>query len=256
MMPSDSIKLHGFLVAILLCIGLPASAVAQRRTEPFFAVGVRYDAATKSNEQILHELEALRAKGFNAISFAGPPDNTDPPPKTLVDLAARADLEVIDRLSTEYGLVRARGSQTGPEVRLWAWTAMSRGARAIMFAESSEAAAAFARVVAKNPALFAPLRPRPSPTGASPDVRIDGGDQAIEVQFLDSPDVIMMIGLNRSDRAHRVTMMFAPDTQEAIWQNMETGSSVNFVAGPNGPTYTYRFAPHDVFVLMIRRAIR
>ena len=66
----------------------------------------------------------------------------------------------------------------------------------------------------------------------------------------------MVIGVNYSDQPHRVTFTFPPDTQEAIWQNMETGTLVNFVAGPSGPTYTYRFAPHDVFVLMIRRAIK
>jgi hypothetical protein len=35
---------------------------------------------------------------------------------------------------------------------------------------------------------------------------------------------------------------------------MATG--VNFVAGPNGPTYAYWFAPKDVLVLMIRKYIR
>jgi hypothetical protein len=51
-------------------------------------------------------------------------------------------------------------------------------------------------------------------------------------------------------------MTFAPDTQEAIWQNMETGSAVNFVAGPDGPTHTYWFRPRDALVLMIRKTVR
>jgi hypothetical protein len=54
----------------------------------------------------------------------------------------------------------------------------------------------------------------------------------------------------------RVTLAFEPDTQEAIWQNMETGSAVNFVAGPEGPTYTYLFGPRSSLVLMIRKSIR
>ena len=51
-------------------------------------------------------------------------------------------------------------------------------------------------------------------------------------------------------------MTFSRDTPEAIWQNMETGASVNFVAGPDGPTYTHSFAPRDVLVLMIRKSLR
>ena len=61
--------------------------------------------------------------------------------------------------------------------------------------------------------------------------------------------------LFRTD-AERVKMTFTPDTQEAIWQNMETGSAVNFVAGPEGPTYTYSFQPRDALVLMIRKNVR
>jgi hypothetical protein len=51
-------------------------------------------------------------------------------------------------------------------------------------------------------------------------------------------------------------MTFTPDTQEAIWQNMETGAAINFVAGPEGPTYTYAFGPRDALVLMIRKSVR
>ena len=51
-------------------------------------------------------------------------------------------------------------------------------------------------------------------------------------------------------------MTFAPDVQEAIWQNMESGAAVNFVAGPDGPRYTYNFGPRDALVLMIRKTIR
>ena len=66
----------------------------------------------------------------------------------------------------------------------------------------------------------------------------------------------MLIGLNHADTPQRVKMIFTPDTQEAIWQNMETGSAVNFVAGPDGPTYTYSFQPRDALVLMIRKNVR
>ena len=53
-----------------------------------------------------------------------------------------------------------------------------------------------------------------------------------------------------------MTFTFAPDMPEAIWQNMETGAAVNFVAGPSGPTYTYAFKPRDVLVLMIKKDLR
>ena len=37
---------------------------------------------------------------------------------------------------------------------------------------------------------------------------------------------------------------------------METGAGVNFIAGPNGPTYSYWFRPKDALVLMIRKDVR
>jgi beta-galactosidase len=92
--------------------------------------------------------------------------------------------------------------------------------------------------------------------GVGPDVRIDGATGPVETRFLESADVLMLIGLNHADTPQRVKMTFTPDTQEAIWQNMETGSAVNFVAGPEGPTYTYSFGPRDALVLMIRKSVR
>jgi hypothetical protein len=91
--------------------------------------------------------------------------------------------------------------------------------------------------------------------GAAPSVKIDGS-KSIETRFLESSDVSMLIALNYSDAPQKVTMTFTPDTQEAIWQNMETAAGVNFVAGPSGPTYQYWFAPKDALVLMIRKSIR
>ena len=73
---------------------------------------------------------------------------------------------------------------------------------------------------------------------------------------MESSDVLLLIGLNYADTPQRVTLTFTPDTQEAIWQNMETGAAINFVAGPEGPTYTYTFGPRDALVLMIRKSVR
>jgi hypothetical protein len=238
---------------------------------------------------------------------------------------------------------------TPEELRMWGWTAMSRGARALVYADE-HGGDRFANVITRNPALFSPLRPKPSNVaivhdprwtgsaaavitdvydvlfarniqvdfihvddiragnatryralvvpvsartermqasvsafasaggqvitvgangtdidqvadrviraGVAPEVRIEGGHGHVETRFLESSDVLMLIGLNHGDAAERVTMTFAPDTQEAIWQNMETGSAVNFIAGPEGPVYSYSFRPRDALVLMIRKDIR
>ena len=95
-----------------------------------------------------------------------------------------------------------------------------------------------------------------SRAGVGPEVRIEGATGPVETRFLESADVLMLIGLNHADTPQRVKMTFTPDTQEAIWQNMETGAAVNFVAGPEGPTYTYSFGPRDALVLMIRKSVR
>ncbi len=76
--------------------------------------------------------------------------------------------------------------------------------------------------------------------------------------MLESDSLQMIVGLNHAAESRRVAMTFPPDTQEAIWQNMETGAGVNFIAGAgaNGPSYTYWFRPKDALVLMIRKDIR
>jgi hypothetical protein len=90
----------------------------------------------------------------------------------------------------------------------------------------------------------------------SSDVRIDGGAGLVETRFLESADALLLFAINHADTPHRVTMTFTPEVPEAIWQNMETGASVNFVAGASGAAYTYTFAPRDVVVLMIRKKYR
>lgn len=62
---------------------------------------------------------------------------------------------------------------TAADLRLWGWTAIARGARAIAFdswsslqdGERAKTAGEFAGIIARNPALFAPLRPRASRVG-------------------------------------------------------------------------------------------
>jgi Beta-galactosidase len=95
-----------------------------------------------------------------------------------------------------------------------------------------------------------------SQAGLKPDVRVTGAQGLVETRFLESSNVLMLIGLNHADTPQKVTLMFTPDTQEAIWQNMETGVGVNFIAGPEGPTYNYWFRARDALVLMIRKDVR
>ena len=213
-------------------------------------------------------------------------------------------------------------SVAASDVRLLAWAAVSRGARALTFAEWRDAPA-FAGVMTHNPALFTTLAPRPgkvailydplrgsaaaaaihrafldrnipveflhpddqgsadqkyqlvlrvsdrdadvqaaealaayAKSGLKPDVRLTGAQGPVEVRFLESSNVLMIVGLNYAETSQKVTMTFAPDIQEAIWLNMETGTGVNFVAGPEGPSYTYWFRPRDALVLMIRKDVR
>jgi hypothetical protein len=92
--------------------------------------------------------------------------------------------------------------------------------------------------------------------GVVPDVRISGSNGLVEARFLESANVLMLIALNHADSSRRVTLTFTPDTQEAIWLNMETGTGVDFVAGPEGPSYNYWFRARDALVLMIRKDMR
>jgi hypothetical protein len=215
----------------------------------------------------------------------------------------------------------ADGSVPASDARLLAWAAVSRGARALSFAEWRDAPL-FAGIITRNPALFAPLQPRPAKvailydplrgssaaaaihraflernvpvdflpesdgsaqqkyplvvrpsdrdasvqtaealsayakSGLTPEVRLAGVQGPLEVRILESSNVLMLIGLNYAETSQKVTMTFAPEIPEAIWLNMETGTGVNFVAGPEGPTYNYWFRPRDALVLMIRKDVR
>ena len=92
--------------------------------------------------------------------------------------------------------------------------------------------------------------------GVAPEIRIDGGAGRVEARFLESSNAVVLIAINHGDSAERVTFKFGPDVPEAIWQNMETGSAVNFVQGPDGPTYSHAFGARDVMVLVRGKRLR
>ena len=222
-----------------------AAAKAAARFESLLAVDVGGSSAA----------DPCRADLVDAARREVPADASVDPYGTRVDTAmsAAAVGSKFDEVaaSSPRGWWLYVGAVPEPDRRFTAWMAISRGAQGLIF-EDPPRDAGFIRTIASNPALFTQVRPRLS---RAPETRIDGGAN-IDVRFLESPTVQMIVALNHAERAQRVTMTFPPETQEAIWLNMETGTSVHFVAGPLGPLYQYWFRPKDALVLMIRKDIR
>ena len=240
-------------VAALFVLAVLPSAAAQR-LEPFIPVGVVVHGAGGLSGHRPDLLE-LAKRRFNVIAFAN---------------GETGELR-ITRLT---GWLDAKGSQppdipaagvaavpvppTGRELRFRAWQAMADGARGVVFdpfpalmrnADALDAASEFADNVTRNAALYAPLRRRESTS----DIRVDAPRPAVTARFLESNAALVLIALNPTADTHRVTFKFSTEIPEAIWQNMETGAAVNFVASAEGPTYTRTFTPFDVMVLMIRK---
>lgn len=150
------------------------------------------------------------------------------------------------------------GASAPRRARLEIWSVIATGTQRVSFIDEDGpltdnllAVGETAGVLTRNQALFATLRPR----GPEHPVRVEpsGG---IVGHILESPDAIVIIGLNHSDRTRRVKLTFPPDIPEAIWQDMEAGRAVHFVMGPDGPYYDHTFAPHDALVLAIRKRLR
>ncbi|HXG55996.1 MAG TPA: beta-galactosidase [Vicinamibacterales bacterium] len=144
--------------------------------------------------------------------------------------------------------------------RLRLWTAIAHGTQSVGFVGDGHlltrallAVGETAGVVTRNQALFGPLRPIDPATG---HVTVTGANGRVEVRILESPDALVIVGLNQSDRVQKVTMTFSPGIPEATWQNIEDGVGVNVVAGNVGPWFAHTFAPHDALVLTIRKKLR
>jgi hypothetical protein len=166
------------------------------------------------------------------------------------------------RVVADSPAVRASQIEVGasaPAARVAFWAALARGEKALSFISASGELRAVlplgetAGVVTRNPALFAPLKPREKGVVA---VSSGGGGASIDVKLLESPEAILIVGLNYSPAPRTATITFAPDIPEAIWQNLETGTSVNFVMTEKGPVLEHVFAPRDALVLMIRKTLR
>lgn len=144
--------------------------------------------------------------------------------------------------------------------RLRLWTAIAQGARSVGFVGDGNlltpallAVGETAGVVTRNQALFGPMRPIDPVAGY---VTVSGGNGAVELRILESPDATVIVGLNHADTVQKVTMTFPPGIPEGIWQNLEDGVAVNFVTGKAGPWLEHTFGPHDALVLTIRKKPR
>ena len=233
---------------------LVAVATAASQLEPFVPVGVLAAGSDVSIDR--QDLLILAKRRFNVLAVRDGSGD--------LRLTRLADLGEPSRPAPPIpsaGVVVVSTSHGARELRRDAWHAIARGARGVLFEplafmrneEALDAASEFADNVTRNSALFAPLRPRESPD----DVRVaDVSPGAIDARILESNVAFVLIAVNQTSDVNRVTLKFSNEFPEAIWQNMESGGAVNFVASKDGPIYTRTFEPHDVVVLMIRKQYR
>ena len=152
-----------------------------------------------------------------------------------------------------------RNARTPIEARMDFWAAVSRGAQRVTFLDADGGAGPSVLslgetigIVTRNQALFVPLRPR---AGGIREV-VGANGAPVDVKLLESPDALLIVAVNFSPSVQKVTINFTPEIPEAIWQNLETTTSVNFVMGRGGPFLEHTFTPRDTLVLMIRKKLR
>jgi len=241
---------------LALAVIAPAAAGLQTGAETF-AVGARHALPGDPGART-RTLEEMRQAHFNVVALPRP--------------AALAPLALIDRLlaraadsdfrPADPGLrtVAVRSSPSPAVLAANAWLAIAQGASAVVFddwstlrdnAEFLTAASEFAAEVTRNAPLYAAIRPRVKPN----EFRIDGMSPQLTATFLESEQALVLLAINLGP-PRQVTFTFSPEIPEAIWQNMLGGGAVNFIAGPDGPTYTRAFAGNEVLVLMIRKRWR
>jgi hypothetical protein len=247
------------LLSVLSWAAPGYSLEANQETLDFVPVGVRYDP--DPNPAIRRtDLENMRRLRFTVIAPGGPGSGRSETLSRIDRLLARSEDTGVTVQGSEVGMVRIDDLTDADSLREAAWTRLAYGARAVIFEDWNALqkndtalgeAAAFADTLARNAALYVPLR-RIEPTGDRA-FTITGGRDTVEAHWLESPDALLLIAVNHAAEPTDVTLTFAAAIPEAIWQNMLTGNAVNFVAGPTGPVYTRTFPPHDVLVLMIRK---
>ena len=246
-------------VLALLALGLPPVLQPSSQELDFVPVGVRYAADSNAVRRAIDH-DTIRSARFNVV--AAPADaalqtttltrldrpSLGTPPASLV---AR---------STDLGVVPIMAATSAENVRESAWTLFARGSRGVIFddwlgmqqnAAALAEASAFAQTITSNMALYAPLR-HVEQTGARA-IALKGGEESVEAHWLESAEALLLIAVNHGAEPHQLVFTFPPEVPEAVWQNMLSGGSVNFVAGPTGPFYEHSMPAHDVLVLMIRK---
>jgi hypothetical protein len=241
----------------LLALWLPPQATP--RELDFVAVGVRYAAdASPARRTIDHDI--IGRAMFNVV--AAPADGTQPAATlTRVDRPSMgAPPASIVVQASDLGVMRITPATTAEDVKETAWTLLARGSRGVIFdgwdelqqnAAALAEASAFARTITSNMALYAPLR-HVERTGARA-ITLKGDEGSVEARWLESAEALLLVAVNHGDGPREVVFTFPPEVPEAVWQNMLSGASVNFVAGPTGPFYEHTMPAHDVLVLMIRK---
>lgn len=240
---------------MLIAVSL-AVVAAQPIAAPELLVGVAYSAPPGVPDPVvISDLRAIRRAGYN-ILFVEDPASRD----RLGEAAIAERIAIIDGVPPEsVRIAVGAGSPAISAARLAFWRAIAAGARSAVFeapgrrlTQELRVLGETAGIVTRNQALFMPMRPRA--TGVrSVD---EDGSRSVEVKLMESRDALLIIALNQAPVPKKATITFEPDIPEAIWQNMESGTSIDFVAGTNGPVFEHTFAQRDALVLMIRKRFR
>jgi hypothetical protein len=243
------------MTAIAIAV-LWALLAPQPLAAPELLIGVAYSAPASVPDAVLvSDMRAMRRAGYNIV-FVEEPASRD----RLGPAAIAERIPVIDAIPGESARIKVgSGVQGVSEARLALWDAIATGRRSVVFeapgrrfTQELRALGESAGTITRNQALFMPMRPRASGVRA-----IDGeGGAPVDVKLLESKDVLMIIALNRAAVSRKAAITFNPDIPEAIWQNMESGTSVDFVMGRNGPVLEHTFAARDALVLMIGKRFR
>jgi hypothetical protein len=246
-------------VLALLAFWLAPVAQAPPVELDFVPIGVRYAVNAEPARRAI-DLDAIRRARFNAAAAASDAAGQTTA-LTRLDRPATSQppVSLVIR-SSDVGIVPITTTTSAETVRVTAWTLFARGARGVIFDDWSSLqqnaaafteASAFSEAITRNMALYAPLR-HVEPTGARAFM-LKGGQDSVEAHWLESADALLMIAVNHGGEPRSVTFTFPPEIPEAVWQNMLSGGSVNFVAGPTGPFYEHTLPARDVLVLMIRK---
>lgn len=243
------------MTALVIAVSMAVLA-PQPLPAPELLIGVAYAAPPSLPEAVvISDLRQMRRAGYN-ILFVDDPKSRD----RLGGPAVAERIPVIDAIPAEAVRIQVgAGVPAVSEARLALWEAIAAGRRTVVFespgrrfTQELRALGESAGIITRNQALFMPMRPRT--TGVA---SIDGeGGAPVDVKLMESRDALVIIAVNRATVPRKVAITFNPDIPEAIWQNMESGTSIDFVMGSKGPVFEHTFAARDALVLMIRKRFR